>query len=77
MIYSGAVLIIGAFGWFVLYNWMLLGPVGMLLLLCTAGLSVMARCAGCAQLRPVTADLCPHCGAAVALPARKGTEIFV
>jgi hypothetical protein len=63
--------------WFWTVLTLLLGPVGIVLLLCTCGLSTLARCAGCAQLRPVTADLCPHCGAAPAMPARRGTEIFV
>jgi len=55
---------------------LLAGPAGILLLICLRGLPITIRCATCRYPRPITAELCPHCGAAPAMPAWQGTEIF-
>jgi hypothetical protein len=55
---------------------LLFGPVGLLLLLALQMLPARIRCHTCGQLRVVDRDRCEHCGAAHALPAADGTEIF-
>ena len=58
MVYSGAVLIMGAFGWFVLYNWMILGPGAIMILAAgiAGGLALLGRFVG-EEKFPKTAGL--------------------
>ena len=52
------------------------GPVGLLLLLALQALPARVRCPGCGRPRVVDRERCEHCGAAHAVPAADGTEIF-
>jgi hypothetical protein len=55
---------------------LLFGPAGLLLLLAVQEWPARIACRGCGKPRVVTRDTCEHCGAAHALPAVDGTEIF-
>ena len=52
------------------------GPAGLLLMLALQEFPARVRCPACHQWRVVDRADCEHCGAAHALPARDGTEIF-
>jgi hypothetical protein len=52
------------------------GWVGLLLMLALQEWPARVRCPSCGQPRRVDRDRCEHCGAAHALPAPDGTEIF-
>jgi hypothetical protein len=55
---------------------LLWGPAGLLLLLALHEGPARIACPRCRKPRVVTRDLCEHCGAAHAVPAVDGTEIF-
>jgi hypothetical protein len=55
---------------------LLFGPLGLLLMLALEEWPARIACPACRQPRRVDRDRCEHCGAAHALPARDGTEIF-
>jgi hypothetical protein len=52
------------------------GWVGLLLMLALQEWPARVRCPSCGQPRRVDCDRCEHCGAAHAVPAPDGTEIF-
>jgi hypothetical protein len=52
------------------------GWVGLLLMLSLQEWPARIRCPSCRRLRRVDRDFCEHCGAAHAVPAPDGTEIF-
>jgi hypothetical protein len=52
------------------------GPAGLLLLLALQEFPARVHCPTCRQARVVDQAHCEHCGAAHALPAPDGTEIF-
>ena len=54
----------------------LLGPTGLLLLLCIQDWPARVACAGCAKKRRVDLDNCEHCGVPFPRPALDGTEVF-
>ena len=54
----------------------LFGPAGLLLMLALHEWPALVTCHHCRKTRVVTRDTCEHCGAAHALPAPDGTEIF-
>jgi len=55
---------------------LLLGPSGVLLMLCMQTWPAQLRCVGCGMARLVSLFKCEHCGAGFAPPAQDGTEIF-
>ncbi len=55
---------------------LLLGPSGVLLMLCMQTWPARLCCDGCGVARLVSRLNCEHCGAACAPPAPNGTEIF-
>jgi hypothetical protein len=55
---------------------LLFGPNGLLLMLALQEWAARIPCPSCRQPRLVDRDRCEHCGAAHALPAADGTEIF-
>jgi hypothetical protein len=67
---------IGRAAWLWAILVLLLGPAGLLLMLCSRGLPVTVRCASCSKGRRVDQGACPHCGAPAPTPARNGTEVF-
>jgi hypothetical protein len=52
------------------------GWTGLALMLALHEWPARVVCPKCGKLRVVTRDACEHCGAAHALPAADGTEIF-
>ena len=54
----------------------LLGPTGLLLLLCIQDWPARVACASCGDRRRVDYDSCEHCGAPFPTPALDGTEVF-
>jgi hypothetical protein len=55
---------------------LLFGPAGLLLMLAVQPWPARVTCPACRRPRVVTRDTCERCGAAQALPAPDGTEIF-
>jgi hypothetical protein len=55
---------------------LLFGPTGLLLMLALQEWPARVSCPSCRRPRRVDRDRCEHCGAAHALPAPDGTEIF-
>ena len=56
---------------------LLLGPAGLLTLLCLRAWPVRQICHACGKLRPADRALCVNCESAAEAPPRDGTEILV
>jgi hypothetical protein len=55
---------------------LLFGPTGLLLMIALLEWPTQITCPRCRKFRVITRDTCEHCGAAHAVPAPDGTEIF-
>jgi hypothetical protein len=55
---------------------LLLGPLGLVLLLCLRGLPALTRCHACSRRLRVDQNQCPACGTPVPPPAPTGTEVI-